>query len=209
MYDALTNYNQITQNSISNNAKKGICLNSGANDSINAPVITGQSPFVGTAPANSSVEIFSDSTDQGRFYETTVTADGAGNWTWSGTPAGPQVTATATDAAGNTSEFSAALVVSVDRDKELVLPMSWHLSQNYPNPFNPVTTIEIGVREPCNVKLKIYNLLGREVVTLVDEFYQQGLYHVTFDASGLSSGIYFYRIEMGDFQTVKKMVLLE
>jgi len=65
------------------------------------------------------------------------------------------------------------------------------------------------VKKPCRVILKVYDLLGREVAKIVDEQYQPGVYEVTFDASGISSGLYFYRIQMGSYQAVKKMVVLE
>jgi hypothetical protein len=65
------------------------------------------------------------------------------------------------------------------------------------------------VKKPCRVILKVYDLLGREVAKIVDEQYQLGVYEVAFNATGLSSGLYFYRIQMGDFQAVKKMVVLE
>ena len=94
-------------------------------------------------------------------------------------------------------------------DRTTDIPQTFVLHQNYPNPFNPETTIRFGVKRPCQVVLKVYNLLGQEVVNLVDEKYQAGQYEVTFDASRFSSGIYFYRIQMKDFHAVRKMVVLE
>ncbi len=93
--------------------------------------------------------------------------------------------------------------------KETSLPGQFYLKQNYPNPFNAETIIEYEVREPTKVVLKVFDLNGREVMQLVDDFCQSGLHQVKFGASGLASGVYFYRIEMGDFKAVKKMVLLE
>ena len=81
--------------------------------------------------------------------------------------------------------------------------------QNYPNPFNPETTIQFGVKQERRVILKVFNLLGHEVAQLADEFYQAGSHQIRFDARGLPSGVYFYRIQMGDFQASRKMVLLE
>ena len=83
------------------------------------------------------------------------------------------------------------------------------LAQNYPNPFNPVTAIEFSVKEPCHVTLKVYDILGREVITLADADYATGVFKVHFDAHELPTGIYFYRVKMKDFVAVKKMVLLE
>jgi hypothetical protein len=88
-------------------------------------------------------------------------------------------------------------------------PSSYTLSQNYPNPFNPSTTISYALPKAGLVTLKIYDLLGREVSSLVNEFKQAGNYAVDFNASNLSSGIYFYSIKSGDFTAVKKMTLIK
>jgi len=85
-------------------------------------------------------------------------------------------------------------------------PEKFALSQNYPNPFNPVTTIQINVLKAVHVELKVHNLLGREIMTLIDSKYQPGEHSVTFNASQLSAGIYFYKVIMGDYTAVKKMV---
>lgn len=109
------------------------------------------------------------------------------------------------------SGFLAGGVVptGVEETGEPVPSREFRLLQNYPNPFNPETTIQFSVKKPSRVVLKVYDLLGREVAHVVDRQYQPGVYEVTFDAAGLSSGLYFYRIQMGDFQAVKKMVVLE
>ena len=78
-------------------------------------------------------------------------------------------------------------------------PVEYNLDQNFPNPFNPSTTIRYSVIQPDLVRIKIYDILGREVKTLVNELKQAGTYEVQFDASGLASGIYLYRIESGSF----------
>jgi hypothetical protein len=83
------------------------------------------------------------------------------------------------------------------------------LSQNYPNPFNPATTINFQLPRDADVSLVVYDVLGAEVATLVDRNMKAGRHNVTFNASNLSSGIYFYRIEAGDFASVKKMTLLK
>lgn len=88
-------------------------------------------------------------------------------------------------------------------------PYSFSLGQNYPNPFNPVTTIEYSVPISAQVELKVYDLLGREAATLVNEFKQAGNYSIQINALSLSSGVYFYRIVAGSFQDVKKMVLIK
>jgi type IX secretion system substrate protein len=89
------------------------------------------------------------------------------------------------------------------------IPDNYYLLQNYPNPFNPNTTIRFRIPEPNLVKLDIFNILGQKVRTLVNDFYEAGTHHVRFSSSGLSSGIYFYRIESGNYVDVKKMLLLK
>jgi hypothetical protein len=87
------------------------------------------------------------------------------------------------------------------------LPREYALSQNYPNPFNPATTISYDLRSAGRVTLRVYDVLGREVATLVDGYQGAGTYTRTFDASRLSSGVYFYRLQSGSFVNTKKMVL--
>ncbi|MBI4546888.1 MAG: T9SS type A sorting domain-containing protein [Ignavibacteriae bacterium] len=92
------------------------------------------------------------------------------------------------------------------------IPVQYELYQNYPNPFNPSTTIEFDVPEPSIVTLKIYDMLGREVATLVEqEEVDEGRQEVSFDASSLASGVYVYRIliNQGEYQQIKKMVLIK
>ncbi len=89
------------------------------------------------------------------------------------------------------------------------IPGTYALYQNYPNPFNPVTTIKFDIAKASNVKMVIYDILGREVKTLINEFQNPGSYEMKFDASNIASGTYFYRIEAGDFVEIKKMVLIK
>lgn len=89
------------------------------------------------------------------------------------------------------------------------LPDKYELSQNYPNPFNPSTTIKYSIPATEFVTLKVYDILGREVASLINEQKQAGWYEINFDAFSLSSGTYFYRIQAGDFIETKKMVLLK
>jgi hypothetical protein len=91
---------------------------------------------------------------------------------------------------------------------EVGVPVKFSLEQNFPNPFNPATTINYQLPKSGYVTLKVYNVLGREVATLVNKQKTQGRYSVSFDASGLTSGVYFYQIKAGDFIQTKKMVLL-
>ncbi len=90
-----------------------------------------------------------------------------------------------------------------------ILPGTYSLSQNYPNPFNPTTVITYGLPKSGNVKMVVYDILGREVRTLVNEFKKAGAYNINFDASSLSSGVYFYKIVSGDFSETKKMLLVK
>ncbi len=87
------------------------------------------------------------------------------------------------------------------------LPTEFSLSQNYPNPFNPSTTIEFAVKEAGNYSLKVYDMLGQEVATLINNNFNAGTYKVNFDASKLSSGIYIYRLIGNNVNLTKKMIL--
>ena len=89
------------------------------------------------------------------------------------------------------------------------LPTNYILSQNYPNPFNPSTKISFSIKKAGFVKLKVYNLLGQQINTLVNETLNNGTYERTFNASGLPSGIYFYKLEAGNTFLVNKMVLMK
>jgi hypothetical protein len=89
------------------------------------------------------------------------------------------------------------------------LPNNFSLSQNYPNPFNPGTKINYSISSRNHVSIRIYNILGKTVSTLVNETKEPGNYSNYFGASGLPSGIYFYRIEAGDFSETRKMILLK
>ncbi|HXX65104.1 MAG TPA: T9SS type A sorting domain-containing protein [Bacteroidota bacterium] len=88
-------------------------------------------------------------------------------------------------------------------------PESFSLAQNYPNPFNPSTTIQYALSKAQNVQLKVYNLLGQEVATLVDGRMAAGFHSVQFNAARLASGVYIYKIVAGDFVSAKKMILLK
>ena len=93
--------------------------------------------------------------------------------------------------------------------KNKSIPEKVALSQNYPNPFNPSTVITYSLPRKSNVNLKIYNALGEEVSILVSQNQNAGNYEVTFNASNLPSGIYFYSIQTDEFVSVKKMILIK
>ncbi|MBT8387195.1 MAG: T9SS type A sorting domain-containing protein [Ignavibacteria bacterium] len=88
-------------------------------------------------------------------------------------------------------------------------PQDFALEQNYPNPFNPSTTIRYSIRESTLVSIKVYDVLGTEVVTLVNEVKPAGKYTISFDASTIASGIYFYKLKAGSFVETRKMILLK
>lgn len=100
-------------------------------------------------------------------------------------------------------------VTGIDDEKEIAVVKSFSLKQNYPNPFNPATTIAFSIPEYSPVSLKVYDILGRETAVLINAEKQAGVYEVDFNASRLSSGIYFYRLTSGSFTEIKKMVLLK
>jgi hypothetical protein len=91
----------------------------------------------------------------------------------------------------------------------VVTPNKFELVQNYPNPFNPTTSISFSLPKSANVKLAVYNLLGQEVQTLINEFKEEGTHTVTFEAKNLNSGIYLYKLEADGFSSVRKMTLLK
>jgi hypothetical protein len=96
-------------------------------------------------------------------------------------------------------------VVNVDFD----IPTDFVLSQNYPNPFNPSTKITYALPSQSPVVIKVYDLTGQEVITLVDEVKEAGTYEINFDALNFSSGVYIYQMRAGDFTSVKKMSILK
>jgi len=89
-----------------------------------------------------------------------------------------------------------------------ITPDEYLLYQNYPNPFNPSTTIEFDLPKAANVRIEAYNIAGQKIKTLLNKKMLSGRHEVEFNAQNLSSGIYFYRIEAGEFQDVKKMILI-
>ena len=122
-----------------------------------------------------------------------------------------------------TAWLNAGSPVSVDDEIEIQMPVTFELFQNYPNPFNPSTKIKFTIPnvsmslssraetrdEGSRVQLKIYDILGNEIATLVNEYKTAGSYEVDFNSSLLSSGVYFYQLRAGDFISTKKMILLQ
>jgi photosystem II stability/assembly factor-like uncharacterized protein len=98
-------------------------------------------------------------------------------------------------------------IVSVENQQDLL--QAFHLTQNYPNPFNPTTTIKYSILSEEFVTLRVYNAIGEEIRTLVNEIKEAGNYEFTFNAENLASGIYYYRLNAGEFSANKKMILIK
>ncbi|HMQ98286.1 MAG TPA: T9SS type A sorting domain-containing protein [Ignavibacteria bacterium] len=161
------------------------------NDSATTPIASGTAPFTGTYIPSSPLSSLN------------------------GVPVNGSWVLTITDnATGDTGLLKAwciqvtyqALVGGI---QTIEIPNYFSLAQNYPNPFNPTTSIKYSVPTAVNVSLKVYDLLGKEVATLVNEMKQPGFHTADFNASNLASGIYFYRIDAGEFTSVKKMMLVK
>ncbi|MCP5062900.1 MAG: T9SS type A sorting domain-containing protein [Ignavibacteriae bacterium] len=115
----------------------------------------------------------------------------------------------------NDKIYGDSTLVGVKKDVKS-LPTEFSLSQNYPNPFNPTTTIRYSIPVVgekysfiTNVKLKVYDILGKEVATLINKQQKSGNHEVIFDATNLSSGVYYYQLKSGKFIETKKMIILK
>ena len=110
---------------------------------------------------------------------------------------------------GGARIFKATYTVTDVEPVSSLIPDDYELQQNYPNPFNPSTNIEYSIPEESFVELMVYDVLGNEVASLVDEQQQAGVYRANFTANNLSSGMYFARITANEFTQVVKMILLK
>jgi len=110
---------------------------------------------------------------------------------------------------GKVDAYKSISGITTGIENESVIPLQYSLYQNYPNPFNPSTTIKFYLPKRDFVKLQVYDLLGKEVATLVDGELNEGVHTVNFNAAGLASGIYFYRFSNSTFTETKKMQLLK
>ena len=106
-------------------------------------------------------------------------------------------------------DFNGGYEYSNEINVDVNAPLTYNLEQNYPNPFNPSTLIKYSVAKDGFVNVSIFNLLGEKVATLVNSNMKAGSYELNFNASQLSSGVYFYSIEAGDFKAVRKMMLMK
>jgi len=166
-------------------------INTVLNDSATTPIGSGVAPFTGSFQPSSPLSAFNGL---------------AVNGSW--------VLAIDDLASGDSGVLKAWCLVLryqtiVGGIQTIEIPNYYSLAQNYPNPFNPTTSIKFSVPTPEMVTLKIFDVLGREVAVLVNEMKQPGFHTVDFDASSLASGIYFYRIDAGQFTSVKRMVLVK
>jgi hypothetical protein len=110
---------------------------------------------------------------------------------------------------GTTQTYTLLRTVSEIEEETELLPNKFLLNQNYPNPFNPSTIIKYEIPERSFVTLRVYDVLGKEITTLVNEETPGGTYQVDFDTYDLTSGIYFYQLQAGSFVGTRKMVLLK
>ena len=199
---------------------------SGANNLQNFPVLTNvltggsttiQGTLNSTPDSDFTLQFFAWSDTLTRFLgEATVRTDAAGDAridvVVEGTAEiGQEVYATATDADGNTSEYSRPFVVvsGVATEGTEEVPREFALEQNYPNPFNPATHIRYAVPQASPVRLEVFDMLGRLVAVLVDEQKAAGTYEVVFDASSLSSGVYLYKMTGDGFSQTKTLTLVK
>ena len=168
-------------------------VNTVLNDSATTPIASGTAPFTGSYIPSAPLAPFNFGAGLGDGYWKLVITD------------------TATGDTGVLTNWCLQVTYScpVGGIQTIEIPNFYSLSQNYPNPFNPSTTIKFTMPKGDNVKLVIFDILGREVKTLVNEFKSSGSYEVNFDASTLSSGVYFYRLEAGEFTDTKRMLLVK
>ncbi len=106
-------------------------------------------------------------------------------------------------------DFNGTYAYSQEIEVEISLPLEYSLDQNYPNPFNPTTTIRFAIPEDNFVSIKLYDVLGNEVITLVNEQKQAGRFEMLFNASNIASGVYYYQISSGSFTKTRKLMLMK
>lgn len=121
---------------------------------------------------------------------------------------GTSVNASNQNFAGFWYVYLSDVITSVE-DQQEIIPTVFKLEQNYPNPFNPSTIVRFAVPEKSNVLIKIYDILGSEVFTLVNEELDAGWYERNFNAGSLASGVYIYRMNAGNFISTKKMLMVK
>ncbi|MGA2668372.1 MAG: T9SS type A sorting domain-containing protein [Ignavibacteria bacterium] len=197
----------------------GMCGESAAlrstNSGVNWTVVTvpGTGSIIGFGNAlqkfwYARANIIYQSTDNGATFALQYTSPSSGSY--NGTSfvmTGNVIRGWAVTSSGTISIYNEILTGIANNNNQV--PKNFSLGQNYPNPFNPTTKIAYQLPKAELVKLTVYDLLGREVSVLVNEYKQAGSYTIDFNASNYASGVYFYRIEAGDFKDVKRMVLVK
>jgi hypothetical protein len=166
-------------------------------------------PFLWNGASNLLVEVCFDNADWDE--NTTVYSTSATGRTWhqhTDGSAGCSLPSGALQSTRPNTCLTINLVVG-NNNQQALIPEVFSLQQNYPNPFNPVTSIKFSLPKQSNVKLVVYDAIGREVATLVNGELKAGVYNETFDGTSLASGVYFYRIDAREFTDVKKMVLIK
>jgi hypothetical protein len=166
-------------------------VNTVLDDAGSVPIASGVPPFTGTYIPSNPLTVFN-------------TLNPAGYWKL-----------VLTDSAAGDTGILTGWCIQLTMDyggggiHTLEIPNYYSLGQNYPNPFNPATVIIFTLPESQNVKLIVFDILGREVKTLINEVRSPGIYEVNFDASSLSSGVYFYRLITDNFTDTKKMLMIK
>ena len=168
-------------------------VNTVLNDSATVPIASGTAPFTGSFIPSSPLAPFNF-------------PPGSGDGYWK-----LAITDTATGDTGTLSGWCLIITYNCISGgiQTIEIPNYYFLNQNFPNPFNPVTNIKFGVPESGNVRLVVYDILGREVTTLMNEHKNPGTYVVKFDASQLASGIYFYSLQTERVTETKRMLLVK
>ncbi|MCX6163931.1 MAG: T9SS type A sorting domain-containing protein [Ignavibacteriae bacterium] len=171
-----------------------------------------QTPFIWDGTSNLLVEICFDNSSFNS--NSSVLATPISNMVWHQSQDLPSGNG-CNDLTGGSSQplrpniaFVMNSILSV-KENENSVPRDYNLSQNYPNPFNPVTKINFSIPKKEFVTLKIYDILGREISTLVNEIKSPGNFTIDFNGENLSSGVYFYKLTTGDFSDVKRMILIK
>ena len=205
----------VRRNILNSNGLTNLFVDTSANNRLKEPfnlqfsngVITGKHQL-----PNAIIDIYSANKFElpasAYFRIGTTNTDANGNFSFNTNLNIEAIAVTATDFEGNTSNF-ARLNIVTDVGDEQQIPTEFSLEQNYPNPFNPSTSIQYQVSSISQINLKVFDVLGNEVATLVNEEKPEGIYEVEFNASNLSSGIYFYKLSTGSFTETKKMTLIK
>lgn len=142
-------------------------------------------------------------TEEGRITTTRdITSLDMGHFTLAGVSNGSQANPLGSDTSAGEGETAEAA-------RAETAPLEFTLEPNYPNPFGQVTTIQYALAETADVTLRVYNVLGQEVATLVEATQEAGRYEVSLDATGLASGTYFYRLDAGSFTETQSMVVVK